>query len=365
MKNQVQLFILLMLLSVSSRASVPRVFVQETVIEQTMISPGAATALIRLEIEKTKLYTTVDKTEISDDSLGLKSSCLSTDCLIAIGKNTKSDKVLQSSIIKFGNKIAITVKLMDVQSGVIEKIEVTEFIDLEDQIQFMVQIALNNLFGLENDKNLTEKLVYFQNISDIPVAKVNNNGPRMGLAYVSGDAAKRLTADKNQGGYDMSPVFSQFGYQLEAQYLSAGNLQALAEFLFMFSGLDQQMCIPSIAILNGFRLNNSGFEIAFGPNIRIQKKAWGFYDENDNWILSKTIPTTYDNNGAVIPIEGEQLLIDRRGNPYLTSGWIWAFGKTFRSGYLNVPVNIYVSKSKSDWYSGISVGFNIRNKSSK
>ena len=41
------------------------------------------------------------------------------------------------------------------------------------------------------------------------------------------------------------------------------------------------------------------------------------------------------------------------------AGWVWAIGKTFHSGYLNIPVNAFLSQSKDGYYIGLSMGFNI------
>ena len=42
---------------------------------------------------------------------------------------------------------------------------------------------------------------------------------------------------------------------------------------------------------------------------------------------------------------------------------IFAAGRTFRSGYLNVPVNVFVSPRKDGTVVGLSFGFNIQKRS--
>ena len=44
------------------------------------------------------------------------------------------------------------------------------------------------------------------------------------------------------------------------------------------------------------------------------------------------------------------------------TGWVWAIGKTFHSGYLNIPVNLFYSSGREGGYVGLSMGFNITKK---
>jgi hypothetical protein len=51
--------------------------------------------------------------------------------------------------------------------------------------------------------------------------------------------------------------------------------------------------------------------------------------------------------------------LDSRGDAALNSALIIAFGRTLKSGKLNIPVNIWASVPNSDgWRLGISVGYN-------
>ena len=62
--------------------------------------------------------------------------------------------------------------------------------------------------------------------------------------------------------------------------------------------------------------------------------------------------------------DGLMVLFDvkKRGNLKLSAGWVWALGKTFHSGYLNIPANLFFSHNNDGWYTGVSVGFNIAKK---
>jgi hypothetical protein len=56
--------------------------------------------------------------------------------------------------------------------------------------------------------------------------------------------------------------------------------------------------------------------------------------------------------------------IDSRGDIKLQAGFVFALGKTFHSGYLNIPVNFFYSTSREGGgYLGLSMGFNIAKKS--
>jgi hypothetical protein len=176
----------------------------------------------------------------------------------------------------------------------------------------------------------------------------------MGIAYITGDKAERLMAPKSKGGFDSYPYLSQLGYQYEIQYLSAGNFQALVEFLFILSGLEQQLFNPAIVFMNGFRVGKSGWEIAFGPSVSLRQMAKGFYDEENVWYRESEWDATQEENPYEI-IEN----LDSRGDIVIGTGWIWAIGRTFRSGYLNIPINVYVSPDKRGWYVGLSIGFNV------
>ena len=67
----------------------------------------------------------------------------------------------------------------------------------------------------------------------------------------------------------MFRVMIQFGYQFEWQYMSAGNMQALIEFIPLISGMEKGRFIPSVTLINGFRHSRTGWDSAFGDYILI------------------------------------------------------------------------------------------------
>ncbi|MEM7369213.1 MAG: hypothetical protein AAF587_11485 [Bacteroidota bacterium] len=316
--------------------------------------------LVRLESQQTNLYEVIDMYDLVDQ-LGEEAiiGCYSKRCLTESAQAVKASKVIAGHAERIGEKIMITLKLIDVASQEVERTHIGEYINEESEIQKMVELTVNDLLGLENEEILVNNLAYFTSLDQLPTTRIINNGPRMGVAYLIGDMAERFEAPKSQGGYDAYPILSQFGYQHELQYLSSGNFQALGEILVMVSGLEQSLFIPSLVVMNGFRESKLGFEFAFGPSFSIRKMADGYYADGV-WHLEHEWRQE-DSNGQPIPNPNEiSTQLDRRGDPEFFSRWVWSVGKTFRSGYLNIPVNVYASPRKDDWMVGLSVGFNVR-----
>ena len=338
------------------------------------IKPEMAGNLIRIEMQKIGHFKLLDKFDVEDilKKAGKSSQmCYGKDCLIDVGKTLEVDKMISGNFQQFGKKIVIELKIIDVATGQIEAKEVTEYINLEAELQTMVMISINNMIGIENDPHIMNNLIYYNNPAVTPTTKSVNNGMRMGLTYISGDKGQRLQDPIEDGGYDSYPVISQFGYQHEVQYLSAGNLQALGEGLFMIGGLEQQMFIPSFVLMNGFRHKEKGWEVAFGPSFSLTRRAYGFYDtegvlgEANAWHLQNDWNNVALGDTSGVPVANPYTIVermDKRGAVKLATSWVWAIGKTFRSGYLNIPVNLYASPNRNGWHYGLSVGFNVRKK---
>ncbi|CAN0255899.1 unnamed protein product, partial [Chrysoparadoxa australica] len=187
--------------------------------------------------------------------------------------------LVSGSTERFGVKIFMIFRQLDAQESRIEKTAVMEFLNIQSEIKNMVMLCMNELIGIENDPYMVDLLVDY----DMPIAStktsVNLNGPRIGMVYTMGDTGQRLQDPKDEGGFDMFPVTTMFGYQLENQYLSDGDFQALVEGIFAVNGLESGKFIPSISFLNGFRFNNSGIEFATGPIFRLTKTSDGFYQD--------------------------------------------------------------------------------------
>lgn len=326
------------------------------------IDPIAMGNLVRIEIEKKKLFDVIDKYDMSDvlKDKGLTlEECYGRTCIVEMGKALSVDQALTGSVERFSDKLVISMRLFNVKDGSIINTDVSEFQYAPNEIDLMIQVSINNIFGIENDMNMVSLLANYEDPISTKLTNVSLNGPRMGAALVTGDFAAAIKASKDEGGYGGYPVLSQLGYQYEVQYLTAGNFNALVEFLPIVSGLEQGLFIPSIVFMNGFRFGKGNWEIAFGPSVGIRKMANGYYDDNNNWHLTRD--WNMENPDTENPYETISRM-DSRGSAQIGSRWIWAVGRTFQSGYLNIPVNIYFSAQKQGWYVGTSVGFNVGRK---
>jgi len=312
--------------------------------------------LVRLELEKANVYNVLDKYDVAyiieKEELDI-SNCYGKICLLEAAKSLKVHKMLTGNIEQFGDKIIISLRLIDVESALVEKSDVTEYQNIQDEIQIITEISVKKILGLEINPNLVNLLVNYEDSIISARTNLRLNGPSMGIAYITGQRADRLMAKTSKGGYDGYPFLSQFGYQYEIQYLSAGNFQALVEFLGMISGLEQQLFNPSLIFMNGFRWGQRGWEIAFGPSISMRKTAMGYFDDQNEWYREWEWTGSEANPYEIIEA------MDSRGDLVVGTGWVWAIGKTFKSGYLNIPVNAYVNPNKKGWYISLSIGFNV------
>lgn len=312
--------------------------------------------LVRIELEKIDFFEVLDQYEtamvLSKNKVDMKNTFAKSE-LVRIGKMLNTDKMLTGTIEKFGNKIVLSLRLINVNEDKIDKAVVHEFIDKEEEINSMVRIGINLLLNLPNDQVLVDILSHVGTpvINEMKVLELN--GTRMGAAYTFGRAGERLMDSKENGGYNLYPVSTLFGYQYESQYLTAGDFSALIEVVGMISGLEAGTIMPSLTFMNGFRFNKSGFEFGLGPVFRLTKVAQGYFDSEDNWHMSSVVNPNYSL----------EMAIDNRGNYKLSTGLILAVGKTFRSGSLNVPVNLYVSPRKGGTVLGLTFGFNIAKRS--
>lgn len=291
-------------------------------------------------------------------------NCFSKLCLIEVGKVFNSDKVVTGTIERFGEIIVVTLKMIDVQSESIEKTQVNEYLNLQDEVPLMTRLSLLQLLGKPCDpellKTISKRNNYENAINNNNKMSVNLNGPRSGFTVFTGETAKIIQSSKSQGGFNSYPVMFQFGYQFEKQYLNEGSYQALFEFLPTVTGFNENIFIPSLTIMNGFRENKYGWEIAFGPTFAGVTISNGYFDNNGKWQLSKTWDETSMGKNPN-PIVSR---LDSRGNIELNAGFILAIGKTFKSGRLNIPVNAYWVPSKEGSRFGLSVGFNAKKKKS-
>ena len=328
--------------------------------------PNTIGGMARIEMEKTGRYNVLDWYDVRDV---LKSknvdlgNCFGKTCVLEAGRLLQAEKMFVGSVERYGERIAINLKVLDVATGETELFNTSEYRNLQPELQRMMEVSVKRLLGIAPDPKLTDNLISFNEPIESPVTKVNLSGPRIGCFYTSGIAGERLRADKvPYGGFGMYTVSSMIGWQQEIQYLSSGNVECLFEFLFTGSGLESGRFIPGFTFLNGVRLNRQGWEVALGPTFRVVRKADGYYtmdetghfDPVEDWHLEKEWNTA--NGPNPYPIVSN---LDSRGVPVFNAGLVLALGKTFRSGQLNIPVNAYVIPRKDGTVYGMTMGFNV------
>ena len=330
--------------------------------------PQAMGNLVRIELEKLDTFDVMDRYDVSylAEKNELKiNNCYGKICLVELGKSLGADKMLTGSIEVFGLSIVYTMHLVDVKTETIERAQVTEFFNVQNEIQTMTSVMLRQLFDRPVDPNVISQLTRpdsYDARARIPVTeKINLSGPRMGGTFFTGETADILAMPKSQGGYKAFPLMFQFGYQFEKQYLAAGEFRALFEFIPTITGLDQGLFIPGFTIMNGLRANHRGWEFAFGPTFNLIQKDYGYYDSESNWITRSEWSQANINSPAAVPPAFIERM-DSRGDFKLGSNFVFGVGKTFRSGNLNVPVNAFFVPSRSGWHFGVSFGYNARNR---
>lgn len=312
----------------------------------------------RNSIEKLNLYLVVDKYDqisLAEKNQFNMDNCLSKSCLSEAGRVLEATQILTGSVESFGKKVIVKLRLFDMKTQEVEKFRIIEFLDLKDQVQAMLDLSVRSLLDLPLDQDLftklTKEFAFESSINTPEVQRLDLNGPRMGITILTGKSAEIFGSSKSEGGYDAIPVLSQFGYQFEINYLNEGNFQALFEIIPVIVGLDQSLFIPSLNILNGLRNSKTGLEFGFGPQMTLVKKANGYLDANDKFILAEpaNTPTGYTNESR----------LDSRGDLKFTTNFIFAIGKSFKSGSLNLPVNIFYKPAKNAHQFGVSVGYNV------
>jgi hypothetical protein len=331
-------------------------------------SPEQLGNILRMEVEKLDQFEVTDRYDVAylveKHQLSID-NCYGKICLTETGKILNSDKMLSGSIDSFGDKIILSLRLVDVQSEKIEKAHVKEFLYYPEQIQIMIRIVVYEMFNIPLDelenhiKSLTNEEQYENVIINSDKDKLNLSGPRLGFTYFNGEAADIFSLPKYEGGYDVLPIMFMFGYQFEVQYLNSGNFQALFEFIPTLTGVDQGVLMPNLSILMGFRHNVRGWEFALGPTAGITKKAEGYYSTdisgNETWNLS----SEWSGPDEIpYPIETR---LDSRGDITYHTGFVFAFGKSFKSGKMNYPLNFFIIPSKETMRFGLTFGFNAKN----
>lgn len=311
--------------------------------------------LVRLELEKTGVYQVMDKYDVAFQikEAGIEQkTCFGKNQLVEAGKVLKTDLMLTGSVEEFGDKIIFTLRLIDVNQGTIPKAVVKEYVNQISDLQVMTRLTIAELLGLPFDQTDMEMLASFDKPITNDRSSISLNGPRFGLQQATGRLGSRLMDAKSNGGLGLNnPFFSTFGYQWETQYISAGEFQALFEFIPTINAIETGTPSLSFSVIHGMRYH--GWELGFGPTFRLTKLADGYFDNDGNWFL---------DDGSELPADADIVqAFDTRGAVKLNTGLVVAVGKTIHSGYLNIPINIFWSPSpqlKSNTV-GLILGFNI------
>lgn len=138
------------------------------------------------------------------------------------------------------------------------------------------------------------------------------SGPRIGVTYLSPGVISRI---KRETDISVGSMVTQFGWQTEKRYGTFPNgATPVTELVVLVGGMEQNQFLPSITGLVGLR-TPEGMEFGVGPNI-----------------------TPASASLAV------------------------AFGMTYRSGALNVPVNVAIVPSDAGVRISLLSGFNLRSR---
>lgn len=323
------------------------------------LSPVQIGNILRVEVDKLDTFEVTDRYDVAyllEKNKLNTSNCFGKICLVETGKAIETDKIIGGSVELISSTIVVTLKLIDVKSESVEKTYIKEFINLPNELQSILRVSVREMFSLSNPPELIAQLTkpfsYESVLNEAPKNKLNLSGPRMGIVALTGGGSKLFTTSKEKGGYGGAyPAMFQFGYQFEMQYLSAGSFSALFEVIPMLTGFDQNQIIPSLTIMNGLRNVHNGWEIAFGPTFNLVKMANVYKVDNVQYLADSE---TFDNS---IPTEFRE---DGRGEVRLRSQFVIALGKSFKSGKMNIPVNIYMVPGLDGFRFGISFGYNAR-----
>lgn len=347
-------------------------------VEGLYATPTICAKILQLELSKLNQYSVFDAfdmEEVYQRDSSYRNNCLSKSCLVAFGKELDADYMLTGSYDLLANKIVITLKMIDVKNNSMFKSGLREFTNQEKELQRMTEVVLKEMLGIPVNSELVDQLKFDNDIiTKSSVGKVSNSGPRVGVGFMTGDFYEFATRSKAQGGMDIVPAISMIGYQLEAQYVGTDNFSALAEFILNVNGLEQGKFLPTLSILNGFRFGKAGWEFAFGPGFTLTRTSNGFFDTQgaygakdqyysvsgwdsdwNNYISSNNLASDdYMNLGYTV-----EETLDERADVKGAFMFVMAFGRTFKAGALNIPVNIFYSSRGKGGIAGVNVGFNV------
>jgi hypothetical protein len=349
----------------------PTIAVANPNVNGLTVKPESVAKMMRLEaikLNKYKVYDEYDMADVLKAKEEYRSQCYGQNCLLKLGAELNVNYVMCGSVDGLGNKIALTIKIVDVKNQTLYKSSVKEFDNQETEIQRMIEILLYEMHGFTVDKVIADRLAFKNEvITSNNIGKINNSGPRIGGAALVGSLNEFATRSTSEGGLDIAPFVSMIGYQFEGQYVGTENFSALVEGIINVSGLEQGKFLPSFTLMNGFRFGKSGWEFAFGPRLSVKHTSQGFFDTDNLYsqngkYFSESDWVKYAANNQVTLNEAYTFEenLDMRGSSKLSTSFVVGFGRTFRAGSLNVPVNLFYTSQKGGGFAGINVGFNVQ-----
>jgi hypothetical protein len=359
------------IMSQAQTEKMPTLAVANPNVNGLTLKPESVAKMMRLEaikLNKYKVYDEYDMADVLKAKEEFRTNCYGQNCLIKLGTELNVDYVMCGSIDGLGNKIAVTIKIVDVKNQMLFKSAVKEFDNQETEIQRMIEILLYEIHGFTIDKVIADRLTFKNEpITSNNIGKINNSGPRIGGAVLVGSLEEFALRPTSQGGLDIAPFVSMIGYQFEGQYVGTENFSALVEGILNVSGLEQGKFLPSFTLMNGFRFGKNGWEFAFGPRLSVKHTSDGFFDSEGFYGKKDAYFSRSDWNQYAMT-NGVQLdqsysfeeNLDMRGSAKLSTSFVIAFGRTFRAGSLNVPVNLFYTSQKGGGFAGINVGFNVQ-----
>lgn len=314
--------------------------------------------VIYKSLVNSKKYVVNDRYDVAEkigsDKLKL---CMGKDCLIKAGNEINADYAMSASYDGLGDRILISMKIVNVKTGEIEKNEIEQFENQPRELNRMTDIMICKMLNIETDINVVKPLVFKDNpAASAGLGKMNNSGPRMGVALTTEENAEFFKRSEDDGGVGGVPLLFNIGYQLEKQYVGSEKFSALFEFIGNVSGIEHGTPIPSFAILHGVRFGKGAWEIAMGPSLTVKTLMSGTTDYDGTFRSYSYLANAGVANADQFHYFNRP---DTRGAMYMSSNFIVGVGKTFRSGALNAPLNFYASFNKYGTTYGLSLGVNI------
>jgi len=320
--------------------------------------------LTRLELQKFDGNIVLDKYDMADvlkqNNIDV-TTCLNQECIYKAGDLLKVDYVLSGSINNFSGYVSVNFRIFNIKERNISNALVREYKSIANQTQNQIQLTLAQMlkkpYNTEMYENLKRDPKLEQQMVQAEIKQLNLSGPRMGVTYITGEAADILKAPLKDGGFNMNPLMFQIGYQFEKQYLNSGKIQALFEVVPLITGIDQNSFVPSINILNGLRNNTNGFEFGIGAVFSFVRKAEMFKHTDGKYYLQSK---WRDVPGLTAEPTDIAKRFDSRGDPEFMTAIVIAVGKSFKSGNLNIPVNAYMMPQRDGIRFGVIAGFNTK-----